>query len=105
LRFSVNTPGEVFVLNKQDGVLRMLVPLTTPGDFDADGDVDGRDFLAWQRNPSVGDLADWQNNYGVGELASGAAIPEPASLALLISSALFALKRRSVPRVARHSMS
>jgi hypothetical protein len=24
LRFSVNTPGEVFVLNKQDGVLRML---------------------------------------------------------------------------------
>jgi hypothetical protein len=24
LRFSVNTPGEVFILNKQDGVLRML---------------------------------------------------------------------------------
>jgi hypothetical protein len=34
LRFSVNTPGEVFVLNKQDGVLRMLtfiVPEPTSG--------------------------------------------------------------------------
>jgi hypothetical protein len=34
------------------------------GDFDADQDVDGRDFLAWQRNTAVGNLADWQANYG-----------------------------------------
>jgi MYXO-CTERM domain-containing protein len=34
------------------------------GDFDADSDVDGRDFMAWQRNPAVGNLADWQANYG-----------------------------------------
>jgi hypothetical protein len=36
-----------------------------------DGDVDGRDFLVWQRghavpSASAGDLADWQANYGVG---------------------------------------
>jgi len=36
-----------------------------------DGDVEGRDFLVWQRgyavpSQSVGDLADWQANYGVG---------------------------------------
>jgi hypothetical protein len=42
----------------------------TPGDFDQDGDVDGRDFLLWQRNPSVGNLSDWQNNYGSDELAA-----------------------------------
>ncbi len=30
LRFSVNTPGEVFVLNKQDGVLRMLTVVPEP---------------------------------------------------------------------------
>jgi hypothetical protein len=30
LRFSVNTPGEVFVLNKQDGVLRQLVAIPEP---------------------------------------------------------------------------
>lgn len=55
----------------------------TPGDFNSDGKVDGRDFLLWQRNTSVGDLADWQSNYGAGGLASIAAVPEPAALALL----------------------
>lgn len=39
-------------------------PISDLGDFDEDGDVDGRDFLTWQRNPSVGNLADWQDNYG-----------------------------------------
>lgn len=34
------------------------------GNFDGDNDVDGRDFLTWQRNPAVGNLADWQANYG-----------------------------------------
>lgn len=94
LRFSVNTPGEVFVLNKQDGVLRMLVPLTTPGDFDADGDVDGRDFLFWQRNPSVGDLADWQNNYGVGGLAGAVTVPEPSSIMIMLLGTLLFPARR-----------
>jgi hypothetical protein len=60
----------------------------TPGDFDNDGDVDGRDFLAWQRGESptplsASDLADWQANYGVGGLAAVGAVPEPTSLALL----------------------
>jgi probable HAF family extracellular repeat protein len=39
-------------------------PMALPGDFDVDGDVDGSDFLAWQRNPAVGDPADWRTNYG-----------------------------------------
>jgi hypothetical protein len=39
------------------------------GDFDGDGDVDGRDFLAWQRGSSPAplsnaDLVSWQDNYG-----------------------------------------
>ncbi|MCH8840896.1 MAG: hypothetical protein IH831_09550, partial [Planctomycetes bacterium] len=33
------------------------------GDFDFNGIVDGFDFLQWQRNPSVGSLADWEANY------------------------------------------
>jgi parallel beta-helix repeat protein len=53
---------------------------TTTGDFNADGQVDGRDFLVWQRNPSVGNLGDWQANYGVGASAglSRTAVPEPS---------------------------
>jgi hypothetical protein len=55
----------------------------TPGDFDVDGDVDGRDFLVWQRggttpalDPAL--LAEWQTNYGMGGLMAGfTAVPEP----------------------------
>ncbi|MDZ4657013.1 MAG: hypothetical protein SH868_05470, partial [Bythopirellula sp.] len=72
-----------------------VFPQFTPGDFDEDGDVDGRDFLVWQRDPGVGDLADWQGNYGDGMLAAlsalhgggtppANAVPEPGGVALLM---------------------
>jgi hypothetical protein len=64
--------------------LVLATPLGIPGDFDEDDDVDGRDFLIWQRNQSVGDLEDWQTNYGVGELAANSvAVPEPSGFLLL----------------------
>jgi hypothetical protein len=53
------------------------------GDFDVDGDVDGNDFLVWQRggspNPnSAADLAQWRTNFGAGGVASAiSAVPEP----------------------------
>ncbi len=57
------------------------IAFTTPGDFDTDGDVDGRDFLVWQRNSAAGNLADWQGNYGSGGLSAlsqaSRAVPEP----------------------------
>ncbi len=60
-----------------------------PGDFDDDGDVDGRDFLVWQRNPPVGNLADWQANYGTGIplTAAVSVVPEPSALVLLLGCA------------------
>lgn len=68
--------------------------LTSPaGDYDGDLDVDGNDFLVWQRggspNPnSPADLATWKANYGTvvsAAAATGAAsaVPEPAAMALL----------------------
>jgi hypothetical protein len=76
-------------------------PASEPGDFDGDDDVDGRDFLIWQRGDSPNgplspvDLADWQTNYGPGGLAAVTAIPEPASLSLLATmSASLLLRRR-----------
>jgi exonuclease III len=64
------------------------------GDFDNDGDVDGRDFLVWQRNPGVGNLGDWQNNYGTGSLtATSVAVPEP-SIFLTFSAAITLLTVR-----------
>jgi hypothetical protein len=73
-----------------DGVGYALVTdVGIPGDFDDDGDVDGRDLLAWQRNTAIGDLADWQENYGTGSLAASQAVPEPTAF-LLLSLALLA---------------
>lgn len=61
-----------------------------PGDFDGDGDVDGGDFLVWQRgespNPLSGsDLAAWQANFGnTGGSLATAAVPEPAASTMVI---------------------
>ena len=80
------------------------IPVAAPADdadFNNDGNVDGRDFLIWQRgfgtgtNNSTGDannsgtvdaadLAIWQNLYGGGALtATSTAVPEPSCLLLL----------------------
>jgi hypothetical protein len=82
------SPGNYKLIGSADTILSYLGPsfpttsgaeftilfsMALPGDFDFDGDVDGRDFLVWQRNPSVGDLADWQSNYGVGSLTTSVA--------------------------------
>ena len=54
------------------------------GDFDNDGDVDGHDFITWQRNPNVGTLAQWQNNYVPASTSSP--VPEPTTAMLLLAS-------------------
>ena len=64
-----------------------------PGDFDTDTDVDGADFLLWQRDQAVGDLSVWQTNYGAGNsVANFSAVPEPSSLALLVGSMAILLR-------------
>lgn len=73
------------------------------GDFDGDGDVDGVDFLVWQRGESptplsATDLSAWQSGFGGGTLAAARAVPEPAAtmLALLACGVLlFTIRRRS----------
>ena len=68
------------------GTIEYLTGGGQPGDFDGDGDVDGLDFLVWQREDgSASGLLDWQNNYGVSSVApAGGVVPEPG--ALLLSS-------------------
>ncbi|HEX6960949.1 MAG TPA: hypothetical protein VF175_03725 [Lacipirellula sp.] len=71
-----------------------------PGDFDSDGDADGRDFLVWQRGGSptplgASDLASWRTNFGTGALTAVRAIPEPGTCVLaLLSLAGFAVRQR-----------
>jgi hypothetical protein len=71
------------------------------GDFDSDGDVDGNDFLKWQRGQSPAgmtttDLALWRSNYGPNAVIAAAGVPEPATGVMLVSiCAVAAWSRRS----------
>jgi hypothetical protein len=74
--------------------------ITPSADFDRDGDVDGRDFLTWQRNFGLSgvlqsegdadfdgvvtgsDLEVWQESYSA-TLTAIAAVPEPSGAILL----------------------
>ena len=72
---------------------------TPSADFDADGDVDGRDFLVWQRGAAPGgatpaNLALWQSQYGTPSTAVLGAVPEPSSLLLLSLGSVLSLSMR-----------
>lgn len=71
-----------------DVVLSDFSP-TLAGDFDLDSDVDGADFLKWQRDPSVGPLSDWKHNYGSQAAVGLAPVPEPTSAALAMVALCF----------------
>ncbi len=87
--------------------IRSLVP-EQDGDFDSDGDVDGNDFLYWQRNPSIGNLGDWEANFGmVSEVvAQSTNVPEPSSiwLSILGVATLYGARLRGL-RTARSHVS
>lgn len=59
-------------------------------DFDNDGDVDGNDFLIWQRGDSPAplsqsDLDTWQENFGTASSLI-TAVPEPSSIILMLGT-------------------
>ena len=67
-------------------------------DFDTDGDVDGADFLAWQRGfpgtYGTSDLTAWQSAYA-SSTSTLSAVPEPATWMLATLAGLaFASRRR-----------
>lgn len=97
--------GLAWELNPGGSTLLLEAVPALAGDFDQDGDVDGQDFLVWQRNPTVGNLSDWQANYGApAPLATNAAVPEPSTWVLLSLAAVgynFSRRRRIVERVSR----
>ena len=104
LRFGVGPNGEIYVLNKRDGMVRKIVSVSgiLDGDTDRDGDVSGTDFLTWQRNAGssgdwsdgdfdasslvdVDDLALWQIAYGgVASVPASLSVPEPSTVILLL---------------------
>ncbi|WP_197530830.1 PEP-CTERM sorting domain-containing protein [Bythopirellula polymerisocia] len=102
LEFEVASAGDVPDMNAYLAANGLLLSSGVAGDFDGDGDVDGNDFLVWQRGNSptgpldAGDLAAWQGAYAP-LTAAATAVPEPASMLLLLGMAGCSLcgRRRS----------
>jgi len=66
------------------------------GDFDNDSDIDGADFLEWQRDQNVGSLLDWEVNFGttVPPVSALANVPEPStSLMMALCCGIRVLRR------------
>jgi hypothetical protein len=85
------TPGAATFINNAGTSFTLVAPEPETGDFDDDGDIDGQDFLKWQRgespNPlSAEDLALWQDEYGTTPLTAAIAVPEPTTVALIFGS-------------------
>lgn len=72
----------------------VLLSVGLAGDFNFDGRVDGGDFLAWQRDTSLGNLTDWETNYGSTVTANMAAVPEPSAIMLALVGLAFTSRRR-----------
>lgn len=85
-----------------DGGLQLQISLPIlAGDFDGDGDVDGQDFLLWQRGESLTplsaeDLAAWRAHY---QSTTVHAVPEPGTLTSVVIVLLgIQFLKRPVPR-------
>jgi hypothetical protein len=119
LSLSTNDAGAGYSFDLLFGNSTVVEP-GLAADFDADGDVDGNDFLAWQRGLGAGttvaqgdadgdgmvdadDLAIWTSEFGMvdaGNLATFAA-PEPSGAVLLALAFLAVGRRRSSSAPAR----
>ena len=72
-------------------------------DFDLDGDIEGDDFLKWQRaespNPlSATDLTMWESGYGTAHplSATSASVPEPTSSVLALAALCLTMSKRRI---------
>ncbi len=66
-------------------------------DYDEDQDVDGNDFLLWQRDLSLGEFSAWQANYGAENVSAQlTGIPEPEAALLCALGILLIASTRQI---------
>lgn len=107
-----DVPGATDLESLEITLMGTIEAAADSADFDTDGDIDGGDYLTWQRGFAIGaslsegdangdasvdaaDLSIWQQQFAAASAVGGVhAVPEPASLAMLfVSTALIAVRR------------
>jgi hypothetical protein len=89
-RLSAGPDGEIYLLNKHDGVVRRFASVSglLEGDFNEDGTVDAADYTVWRDNLGVRYEAEdynvWANNFGATLPVASEGVPEPGAVGLLI---------------------
>ena len=97
-------PDRMAISTTRPGIISYdyFVP-NTPGDYNLDGIVDSRDYVAWRKNPSAypPDAYEvWRANFGSGGGTGGSGIgesitaPEPTAAALCVFALATAMLRR-----------
>lgn len=92
LDLEANTQQGILDVVTVDGIPWRIRDIYNPvlaGDFDLDGDLDGRDFLTWQRNLQIGDMHDWEENFSGSQTATILAVPEPGTTVLAVVGIYF----------------
>jgi len=111
-RWGVGPDGEIYILNKRDGMVRRIAGVVglTPGDANRSAAVDGEDLALW--TGAFGLSGDWSDaNFGGGQLVdgwdfilwqrnlSGASsllrVPEPSTVILMMLALMARLARGS----------
>jgi len=102
----VRNGGQFFILSDFGSTATAFVQsLPIPGDFDLDRDVDGNDFLKWQRGESfdsgsASDLANWEAYYGIFAplpiSAAATTVPEPSTVLALLMAAATCFRRKGL---------
>jgi autotransporter-associated beta strand protein len=76
----------------------VTLAVTTAGDFNNNGKVDGADYVVWRKGLGTtfqqSDYGVWRSNFGTPGAAAAASVPEPAACSLVGLAALTLLARR-----------
>jgi hypothetical protein len=87
--FAIGSSGVVFDYRLDNIRLDTASMIALPGDHNGDGNVDAADYVVWRKTDGAPQgYTDWRTNFGATLNVGSAAVPEPATAAIVLFAAL-----------------